>query len=82
MINRRCLDVVNSAKRSQIISSIRGPNSQPELTSRRYLNSMRYRFRLHQRAFSGTPYFILKEYRVAALLKTERASAWANSKIA
>lgn len=71
MIHRGCLDVVTRAKRSQMMSSIRGANSQPELTLRRYLHFMRYRFRLHQRALSGTPDIVLKEYRVAALLKTE-----------
>lgn len=41
--------------RSALMSRIRGKNTTPELTVRRLLHSLGYRFRLHRRDLPGTP---------------------------
>lgn len=48
-------DVVNPEKRSQMVASIKGKNSLPEMLVRKTLFSMGYRFRLHRRDLPGTP---------------------------
>lgn len=48
-------DVVSPAKRSQMMSSIRGKNSLPEMMVRKALFAMGHRFRLHRRDLPGTP---------------------------
>jgi DNA mismatch endonuclease (patch repair protein) len=49
------VDVVTPAKRSQMMSGIRGKDSLPEKRVRRMLFAMGYRFRLHRRDLPGTP---------------------------
>jgi len=46
-------DVPESRRRN--MSAIKGRNTKPELTLRRLLHRMGYRFRLHQRDLPGTP---------------------------
>jgi len=41
--------------RSQLMSRIRGKNTVPEITVRRLLHAVGYRFRLHRRDLPGTP---------------------------
>lgn len=48
-------DVVSPAKRSQMMSGIKGKNSLPEMLVRKALFAMGYRFRLHRRDLPGTP---------------------------
>ena len=48
-------DVVSPAKRSQMMSGIKGKNSLPEMLVRKALIAMGYRFRLHRRDLPGTP---------------------------
>ena len=48
-------DVVSPAKRSQMMSGIRGKNSLPEMLVRKALFAMGHRFRLHRRDLPGTP---------------------------
>ncbi len=48
-------DVVSPAKRSQMMSGIKGKNSQPEMLVRKALFAMGHRFRLHRRDLPGTP---------------------------
>jgi DNA mismatch endonuclease (patch repair protein) len=40
-------------------------NTGPELTVRRLLHALGYRFRLHQRHLSGTPDIVLSKFRTA-----------------
>ena len=48
-------DVVSPAKRSQMMSGIKGKNSVPELLVRKTLFGMGYHYRLHRRDLPGTP---------------------------
>ena len=48
-------DIVSPAKRSQMMSGIKGKNSLPEMLVRKALFAMGHRFRLHRRDLPGTP---------------------------
>jgi DNA mismatch endonuclease (patch repair protein) len=48
-------DAVSPAKRSQIMSGIKGKNSLPEMRVRKALFAMGHRYRLHRRNLPGTP---------------------------
>ncbi|MGY8683433.1 very short patch repair endonuclease [Bradyrhizobium sp. UFLA05-153] len=52
-------------KRSALMGRIRGRNTGPELTVRRLLHAMGYRFRLHARELPGKPDIIFRSRRVA-----------------
>lgn len=49
------VDVVSPAKRSQMMSGIKGKDSRPEMLVRKALFAMGHRFRLHRRDLPGTP---------------------------
>lgn len=49
------VDIVSPAKRSQMMSGIKGKNSLPEMLVRKALFAMGHRFRLHRRDLPGTP---------------------------
>lgn len=49
------VDVVSSAKRSQMMSCIKGRDTLPEMLVRKALFAMGHRFRLHRRDLPGTP---------------------------
>ena len=57
------VDVVSKALRSKIMSSIRGRDTRPELTVRRYLHGYGFRYRLHVRSLPGSPDIVLPRYR-------------------
>jgi DNA mismatch endonuclease (patch repair protein) len=59
------VDIVSPAKRSQMMSGIKGKNSRPEMLVRKMLFAMGYRFRLHRRDLPGTPDIILPSRRIA-----------------
>lgn len=61
-------DVVSPAKRSQMMSGIKGKNSQPELLVRRLLFAAGYRFRLHRRDLPGTPDIVMPAHKVAVFV--------------
>ncbi|MER8665082.1 very short patch repair endonuclease [Mesorhizobium sp. M1148] len=48
-------DIVSPEGRSRMMSGIRGKNTRPELTLRRGLHALGFRFRLHQRSIPGQP---------------------------
>lgn len=48
-------DIVTPEVRRRMMSGIRGKNTRPELTLRRGLHAMGFRFRLHDRALPGSP---------------------------
>lgn len=58
-------DIVSSQKRSQMMSGIKGRNTQPELLVRSWLHQQGFRFRLHRKDLPGTPDVVLPKYRVA-----------------
>ena len=49
------VDIVSPAKRSQMMSAIKGKNSLPEMVVRKALFAMGHRFRVHRRDLPGTP---------------------------
>lgn len=58
-------DVVSPAKRSQMMSGIKGKNSLPEMLVRRVLFAMGYRFRLHRRDLPGVPDIVMPGRKIA-----------------
>lgn len=63
------VDVVSPAKRSQMMSGIRGANTRPELAVRKMLFSLGYRFRLHRRDLPGSPDIVMPGRKVAILVQ-------------
>jgi DNA mismatch endonuclease (patch repair protein) len=57
-------DVVDRATRSRMMSGIRGKDTAPELSVRRYLHAMGYRFTLHEKNLPGSPDLLLKKHRL------------------
>jgi len=49
------IDVVDPAKRSLMMAGIRGKNTKPELTIRRALHALGFRYRLHCKDLPGNP---------------------------
>lgn len=58
-------DVVSPAKRSQMMSGIKGKNSLPEMLVRKALFAMGHRFRLHRRDLPGSPDIAMPGLKVA-----------------
>lgn len=61
-------DIFSPAKRSEVMSRIRGRDTVPELVVRSYLHRRGLRFRLHRRDLPGRPDIVLPAYRVAILV--------------
>ncbi|MEE4673672.1 very short patch repair endonuclease [Pseudomonas alliivorans] len=59
------IDIVNTETRSRMMSGIKGKNTKPEMAVRKYLHSLGYRFRLHQKDLPGRPDLVLPKYKVA-----------------
>lgn len=57
------MDVFSQAKRSLIMSKVRGKNTKPELVVRSLLHRMGYRFRLHRRDLPGNPDIVLPRHK-------------------
>ena len=55
-------DIVDPAKRSRLMASIRGKNTKPELKVRRGLHQLGVRFRLHRRDLPGSPDLVFPKY--------------------
>lgn len=58
-------DIVDNATRSQMMSGIRGRDTQPEMAVRRALFSAGFRFRLHRRDLPGAPDIVLPGRKIA-----------------
>ena len=58
-------DVVSPAKRSQMMSGIKGKNSLPEMLVRKALFAMGQRFRLHRSDLPGTPDIAMPSRKIA-----------------
>lgn len=56
-------DVHSAVVRSKNMRSIKAQNTKPEMTVRRMLHGMGFRFRLHVRSLPGTPDIVLPKYR-------------------
>ncbi len=48
-------DTVSKSERSRIMAAVKSKDTTPELTIRRLVHSLGYRYRLHQRSLPGTP---------------------------
>jgi DNA mismatch endonuclease (patch repair protein) len=57
------MDRLTPAARSRNMSRVKGANTSPELTVRRLLHRMGFRFRLHSRRLPGTPDIVLRKHR-------------------
>jgi DNA mismatch endonuclease (patch repair protein) len=59
------MDVVDSAKRSQMMAGIKSKNTQPEMLVRKFLHGRGFRFRLHTKKLPGSPDLVLPKHKVA-----------------
>ncbi len=59
------VDIVDKAKRSQIMSGIRSSNTKPEILTRKALHRLGYRFRLDSRIGKLKPDIVLRSRKVA-----------------
>ena len=55
-------DIVDAATRSRMMSGIRGRNTSPELTVRKHLHRLGFRYRLHVRGLPGVPDIVLPRH--------------------
>jgi DNA mismatch endonuclease (patch repair protein) len=55
-------DIVAPEVRSRMMAGIRGTNTTPELTLRRGLHALGFRFRLHDRSLPGKPDMVFPRY--------------------
>jgi DNA mismatch endonuclease (patch repair protein) len=60
-------DIVSPAKRSQMMSGIRGKNTKPEITVRKFLHQKGLRFRLHAK-LPGKPDLTFPKYKTAVFV--------------
>lgn len=56
-------DIVSVAARSQMMAAIPSKNTKPEVAVRKFLHSLGFRFRLHQRICGVRPDIVLPKYR-------------------
>lgn len=61
-------DIVSPAKRSQMMSGIRGKDTKPELLVRRALHAKGFRFRLHVKDLPGRPDIVLRKHQAVVLV--------------
>lgn len=61
-------DFLSKAKRSEVMSRIRGNDTQPELRVRRYLHAAGCRYRLHVSSLPGKPDLVFVRRRVCVFV--------------
>lgn len=61
-------DVFDRKTRSRVMAAIRGRNTTPELTVRRYLHGRGLRYRLHVRDLPGRPDIVIRRLRTAVFI--------------
>ncbi|QEM67413.1 DNA mismatch endonuclease Vsr [Geobacter sp. FeAm09] len=61
-------DIFTSAKRSEIMSRIKGRDTKPERAVRSLLHHMGYRFRLNRTDLPGRPDIVLSRYKSVVLV--------------
>ncbi|MGN8084117.1 very short patch repair endonuclease [Variovorax sp. 22077] len=59
------MDRLPSARRSWLMSRVKGKDTTPELAVRRAVHSLGLRFRLHRKDMPGTPDLVFPRWRVA-----------------
>ena len=58
-------DKISVEQRSRIMSKIRSRNTKPEIIVRKYLHSLGYRFRLHDKSLPEKPDIVMKKHKTA-----------------
>lgn len=56
------VDIVDPQTRSRMMSGIRGKNTKPEMTIRKGLHGLGFRYRLHVKDLPGKPDIVLPRY--------------------
>lgn len=62
------MDIVSPGVRSRMMASIRGKDTQPELTVRRYLHARGFRYRLHGGNLLGRPDLVLPRWKAVVFV--------------
>ena len=62
-------DVFSPEKRSKVMSRIRSVDTAPEITVRRALHHIGYRYRLHDKKLPGKPDVVLPKYRTVVQVR-------------
>ncbi len=62
------MDRLTPARRSRLMSAVRGKNTTPELIVRRMVHAMGLRFRLYRDDLPGTPDLVLARHRTVILV--------------
>jgi len=57
------MDRVSQEQRSVNMSKVRSKNTKPEITVRKFLHRLGYRFRLHRKDLPGRPDIVLPKYK-------------------
>ncbi|WP_273861194.1 very short patch repair endonuclease [Pseudomonas sp. LA5] len=57
------MDIVDPARRSRMMATIRGKDTKPEMLVRRFLHAHGFRFRLHRADLPGKPDIVLPRLR-------------------
>lgn len=61
-------DIVGRRRRSEMMRAIKGKNTKPEWTVRRYLHSRGFRYSLHRKDLVGRPDLTLSRYRTVVFV--------------
>ncbi|MDE0074844.1 MAG: DNA mismatch endonuclease Vsr [Gammaproteobacteria bacterium] len=61
-------DIFDAEKRSEIMSSIRGRDTKPELVVRRIAHRLGFRFRLHRKDLPGCPDIVFPRYQAVIMV--------------
>lgn len=61
-------DIVEKAKRSEMMAGIRNKDTKPELIVRKELFARGFRYRLHAKGLAGKPDIILSKYKAVILI--------------
>lgn len=62
------MDRLSVNRRSWLMSRVRGENTTPELTVRKYLHALGFRYRLHVKELPGKPDIVLPKYRTVVFV--------------
>lgn len=62
------MDRLSVSRRSWLMSRVRGENTTPELTVRKYLHALGFRYRLHVNELPGKPDIVFPKYRTVVFV--------------
>ena len=61
-------DIFDRKKRSEIMSRVRGRDTEPEMIVRKIAHGLGFRFRLHRRDLPGSPDLLFPRYRAVIMV--------------